>query len=274
MRSPLIFVRDDRTLPFIPVTTEALALIDENERPNRRAYVRSLYLALLQCANETRTDRAEVTRKKLGRMAGMSPDLVSDLARTLEACGLVRVVARFHDNQRLENEWVLTEPTPLATTGHPLGHEPPPLPVAATAKALEGGEEQEDSLRSSSPGEVEGLRSIPHVVALCNRLAGLVRERDPKAKVAPDSVRWLDAAEKLMRIDERPFEEAMAVLEWSQADPFWSAQILSMPNFRKHYPQLRAKWAIRRAGAAAAPQASVADLVAAYERPRSRTGIA
>ena len=63
MSSPLIFVRDERTMPFIPVTAVALDLIHDAERPNRRAYTRSLYLALLQCANEARADRVAVTRK-------------------------------------------------------------------------------------------------------------------------------------------------------------------------------------------------------------------
>jgi hypothetical protein len=140
---------------------------------------------------------------------------------------------------------------------------------------------EEDSLRSSSSTsareeKTSKLKQANGVVALCERLAELMRKRDPKAKVAPNSISWLTAAEALMRIDERHFEEAIEVLEFSQADPFWQTHVLSMPTFRVKYPALRAKWVNSkiRSAAAAQPQASVADLVSAYERPRSRTGVA
>jgi hypothetical protein len=111
--------------------------------------------------------------------------------------------------------------------------------------------------------------------ALCERLAGLMYANDPKAKVSPDSARWREAAERLIRIDERPLVECTAVLEWCQRDPFWQAQILSMPKFREKYPQLRAKWLAEdrwRRGAAAAPVSS-AELAAAFDRGPSRSGL-
>jgi hypothetical protein len=106
------------------------------------------------------------------------------------------------------------------------------------------------------------------VLKLCYRLAELMVENDPKAKPKPSSVGWMDAAEKLMRIDERHFEECMAVLEWSQRNEFWKANILSMPKFREKYPTLRAQWVRSRQpqqSAAAAPVSS-AELAAAFER--------
>jgi hypothetical protein len=87
------------------------------------------------------------------------------------------------------------------------------------------------------------------VLKLCYRLAELMLENDPKAKPKPSSVGWMDAAEKLMRIDERHFEECMAVLEWSQRDEFWKGNVLSMPKFREKYPTLRAQWVQQPAAA-------------------------
>lgn len=133
-------------------------------------------------------------------------------------------------------------------------------------------EVEEDSLRSSSSRTAERpekLRAANGVVALCDRLAELIRQRDPKAKVAPHSISWMTAAEQLMRIDERHFEEAIQVLEFSQRDPFWQNNILSMPTFRRQYGPLRAKWinTLQRNGSAPQkPQPTVAELMAAQEK--------
>jgi hypothetical protein len=121
----------------------------------------------------------------------------------------------------------------------------------------------------------------PGPVALCRRLAELMLANDPKAKTYPESKSWLDAARLLVDSDGRHFEEALAVLEWSQQDEFWRTNVLSMPTFRKQYPRLRGRWMVERQGAAAArtvsrekpAPASTAELLAAYGRPHTRTGL-
>lgn len=50
---------------------------------------------------------------------------------------------------------------------------------------------------------------------------------------------WMTAARLLLDTDGRPLAEALAVLEWSQQDSFWRANIQSLPKFRKQYDQLR-----------------------------------
>jgi DNA-binding transcriptional ArsR family regulator len=122
----------------------------------------------------------------------------------------------------------------------------------------------------------------PGSTALCRRLAELMLANDPKAKVEPESKRWLDAARLLVDSDGRHFEEALAVLEWCQRDEFWRTNVLSMPTFRKQYAKLRMRWmqerhraalsALSQRSTAAAP-ASSADLIAGYEKQRSRTGL-
>jgi hypothetical protein len=124
------------------------------------------------------------------------------------------------------------------------------------------------------PDRAERLRQAGGVLKLCYRLAELMVENDPKAKPKPSSVGWMDAAEKLMRIDERHFEECMAVLEWSQRDEFWKGNVLSMPKFREKYPTLRAQWVrSRQQQSAAAAPVSSAELAAAFERGPSRSGL-
>lgn len=77
----------------------------------------------------------------------------------------------------------------------------------------------------------------PEARKLCERLADLrVANGCPRPKIGK---RWLDAGRLLLTNDSRPFEQALAVLEWSQADKFWKPNIRSMPTFRERYDQLR-----------------------------------
>lgn len=78
------------------------------------------------------------------------------------------------------------------------------------------------------------------VVRLCDLLADLIRQRDPKAKVAPASNRWRDACRLLLDADGRSVAEVERVLRWSQADQFWHRNILSMPKLREKFMQLLA----------------------------------
>jgi hypothetical protein len=42
-----------------------------------------------------------------------------------------------------------------------------------------------------------------------------------------------------LRLDKRPLEEAIKVLDWATQDEFWRPNILSMPTFREKYDTLR-----------------------------------
>lgn len=102
----------------------------------------------------------------------------------------------------------------------------------------EGIEELEGT--SPRPNSAEAEVS-PEAQRLCDLLAELMVANDPKAKVAPDSKGWLDAARLLLDRDGRDPAEAEAVLRWCQADAFWRANVLSMPKFREKYTQLLLK---------------------------------
>lgn len=81
----------------------------------------------------------------------------------------------------------------------------------------------------------------PDVAKLCHVLADLIRDRDPKAKIAPDGVRWRDAARKLVDLDGRTPEEVERVIRWSQADHFWHKNVMSMESLRRQFDRLWAE---------------------------------
>jgi hypothetical protein len=158
MSAPLIFVRDGRTLPFVPVTQAALAAIAERVPVRRRAYARSLYLALLELTNEARDVRAEVSRKRLGERAGCSPDLVSDLSPLLVEAGVVEVHERMHGGERQANEWVVVEPS---GSPDPRGSQPLP-PVAASHDR--GGSQPRQQREQETTTENTAARTRAHEV--------------------------------------------------------------------------------------------------------------
>jgi hypothetical protein len=77
----------------------------------------------------------------------------------------------------------------------------------------------------------------PDAAKLCDLLADLIEANGSKRPVVGE--RWLREADRMLRIDARPMDEAESLIRWCQADGFWRANILSMVKFRPQYDQLR-----------------------------------
>lgn len=63
--------------------------------------------------------------------------------------------------------------------------------------------------------------------------------------------RWLDAMDKLLRLDHANPAEVERVIDWATSDSFWQANIRSAAKFREQYPALR----LRMLNAPGQPQA-------------------
>jgi hypothetical protein len=72
-------------------------------------------------------------------------------------------------------------------------------------------------------------------------LADLVEQNGSKRPNITN--RWRSEAEKMLRLDHRDPADAETLIRWCQSDPFWRANVLSMPTFRAKYDQLRLKMA-------------------------------
>lgn len=72
---------------------------------------------------------------------------------------------------------------------------------------------------------------------LCELLADLIA-RDGSKRPSVTG-RWVEEAERMLRLDGRDPVKAERLLRWCQDDTFWRANILSMPKFREKYDQLR-----------------------------------
>ncbi len=67
-----------------------------------------------------------------------------------------------------------------------------------------------------------------------------IRENLPRYKM-PDLQKWSTIMDYIIRLDEHPPDEVREVILFSQADPFWCANILSPRNLRDKYDNLNLK---------------------------------
>jgi hypothetical protein len=99
----------------------------------------------------------------------------------------------------------------------------------------------EASLPASHPRETERAVSIP-AMELAVLLRQRILENNPKAKITEKQVcEWGREADLMLRRDHRTPEEISALIEWSQRDPFWKTNILSMGKVREKFDQLTMK---------------------------------
>ncbi|QAU06969.1 hypothetical protein SEA_APHELION_104 [Gordonia phage Aphelion] len=110
----------------------------------------------------------------------------------------------------------------------------------------QGNEKTEDPDGSSSSAvavaTTEPARDEPgfrdDVDRLCERLAELVRQNAVTSKPVVIRKDWRRAARCLIDNDGVDYDRAVRVLDWSQTDPFWTANIRSMPKLREKFETL------------------------------------
>lgn len=155
----------------------------------------------------------------------------------------------------------------------PVTSRPRNAPVTGRDNApVTGGREEkgrEGVLTHSSSAAVTAATKVEErkdVARLCHLLADLIRQRDPKAKVAPDSEGWRDACRLLLDRDGRFEGEIEAAIRWCQADEFWRSNVLSMPTLRRQFDRI---WAKVKAGGSKPTDADSER----RERTRRRLGL-
>ena len=120
--------------------------------------------------------------------------------------------------------------------------DPPATPEGITEGTPEGtpegvsqgkGREGKGRTTSDEPSQ------RPDVEALCERLAAHVEANGSKRPRI--TATWRTECRRMLDVDGRDPVKATNLLDWCQADPFWRANVLSMPTFRAKYDQVRLK---------------------------------
>lgn len=92
----------------------------------------------------------------------------------------------------------------------------------------------DDDGRSESEPEEEFSEDV---IELCNHLASwIVRNGNRKPTVGKT---WMQAIDRLIRIDEYTPDNIRQVIDWCQQDEFWQGNILSAGKLRKQFDQLK-----------------------------------
>lgn len=74
---------------------------------------------------------------------------------------------------------------------------------------------------------------------LCQHLADWIERNGNKRPTV--GKRWYRACRLLIEVDGRTADQIRTAIDWSQKDPFWSSNILSMAKLREKYDTLRAQ---------------------------------
>ena len=73
---------------------------------------------------------------------------------------------------------------------------------------------------------------------LAQKLKTLILSNNPKARVPDNLQKWAYEIDKMIRLDKRTPKEIESVIEFSQNDSFWMANILSVAALRKQFDKL------------------------------------
>jgi len=106
-------------------------------------------------------------------------------------------------------------------------------------------------------------------VRLADLLKSEILRNKPDYRVTPQQERdWGITADRMLRLDQRKFEEATEIIRWVQRDEFWMANVLSMGTLRKKFDQLSLKAKAKTQTHPAQAQRLPADYVPASEEIR------
>jgi hypothetical protein len=89
-------------------------------------------------------------------------------------------------------------------------------------------------------GSRKGRESVADApdAPLSELLADLIAGNDPNGKRPTVSLAWVQAEDRMLRLDKRDPKEAERLIRWTQNHDFWCGNVRSMPKFREQYGRL------------------------------------
>lgn len=125
---------------------------------------------------------------------------------------------------------------PLAKDSHSVSMRT----ATATATSVLHTDDSSSDVDTSDGEDASETKTYPeHAHQICEALVQRITLNGGRPKNITG--RWLDAADKLVRIDGYTPDQILKVVDWCQADPFWKTNILSTPKLREKFEQLKLK---------------------------------
>jgi hypothetical protein len=208
---------------------------------------RLVLLAIADCANDSGAE-AYPSMSKLRMKTGLSERAIQGALKNLSELG--ELVVYLNAGPKGCNRYRITMPTPAGDAPpqemRGAGDAAPPHDVHPSPAGNAGDPPQqmhpnhpstikEPSVKTSRPQSEPPKR--PDVEEICSYLADkIVKNGSRRPRITPE---WRNQARLLLDKDGCTVEMVKKAIDWCQADPFWSANILSMPKLREKYDQLR-----------------------------------
>lgn len=180
-----MFTRDERRLPFVPVTVAAMDAI-RAAVPKGRPYATATYMALLELANERRGDRAAVTHAALIEMVGAGRTTIKDALANLVAAGVLELREQTHGRGRIENEYVIVEPPDSGdVVSDTLSRQAtdPPSPNGQPVRARPS---QPSAAQAEGQTEEEGQKSASAVQTVFDEWIAVTERPPARTKLTPE----------------------------------------------------------------------------------------
>ena len=124
---------------------------------------------------------------------------------------------------------------------------PMPLPMQEQSRPEQSRPEKSSSSElkgSSDPIEVSSRKKAQHPPSKeASRLAALLKSEILRNKVdfkvtQSQERKWARTADRMLRLDNRTYDQIAEVIQWAQRDEFWMGNVLSMDTLRQKFDQL------------------------------------
>src|SRR5581483_3823858 len=107
---PGVKIGDERRLPFFMVTKVATAAIRGELQSRRGQAALAVYVAIVECANDARSDHFEKSRKEIAARGMVETKPLDRYVSVLEDLELIRVERVQEGGWHRPNRWTLTDP--------------------------------------------------------------------------------------------------------------------------------------------------------------------
>jgi hypothetical protein len=212
-------------------------------------YARLLWIGLWNhaCDNGHLQDKSKQIKMRILPTDDVNcVDLLREIAgqRLIEQADGWITIPNLSHHQKPHKRWwttcdkpgcVLPEGTSHAPDNRSNTVAPPKATRSTTADGdCEGDGELKVRVTSSAVALVDDRIDVDR---LCLHLAQRIDENGAKRPRITKA--WKAAARLMLDVDGRPEAEVHQAIEWATRDPFWMANILSMPKLREKYDQLK-----------------------------------
>lgn len=201
-----------------------------------------VYIALL-CLVDHKTGQANLSMDKLAEATGYSRRHVQDAVKRLEALKYIKVKRsnnRWQDSHFAVTKFDNSSKKPTSTVTSDIGSDVT-SDIGSDVQAPDQGKQAPENY-----GELKRIEEKKKYIflsqdkTLATKLFSLILKNDPKAK-KPVIDSWANEIRKLNQLDNRSHAEIERIIDWCQADVFWSTNILSAAKLRKQFTQLTIK---------------------------------